>query len=894
MKFFLTYVILFITILVIASPPPPKVHSITVLDMPEPEQPEYAIFQELAKKHPNLRFKRYTQLKLPNSGRGSLMLSVAGGMAPDILRVYHHEAQSWIRNGFLMPLDKWIYIDTDKNGRYTDGVDEIIWEPFKRIPKDLREVIMKDGHIYLLPRFRWMQGIIYRKDLMREYGVDPDKEIKTFDDLLLISRKLTDPNAKIAGARRPAGRKGFAMMPDGWTWQGFLYASGGKASQTVLVCPKCAMSQALESIKCGRCGASLKACVPVERAAFNSPAGMRALKLWQHLLWAPYVKDPKNGQVIDLKVDSAGQIKLPLKIKLSDGSEMIIKSRSDPRLIIGCSRPVIGEDADWKELFVNGEIVMFARHKEFLSNLENTDLDPRVIGFMPLPEQGGLTAYHYWGVYSEAPKREGKLERAAACAKLVLDYATQFYVPKNSPHYLEYDKFKIRRLVEMGCYNFCTRDELNAAGMKEYIQEISRASLDMWDLLYDEKHSTLMSADEGYSRVQTQVFGSELLSNLVVSPDNDLKAMLNHAELLANTQVYEKDERVRYLVNKYRWMIILIIAAVITYVFILIYFLILRKSKRVRTGEGRKLSTGKRLAGIILLLPAILLIAVWSYYPLARGSIMAFQDVKLLGDSTFVGLENFIRVIANPQFFTVIKATLLYVFAVLSIGFFTPILLAVLLSEVRRFSVFYRVIYYAPHLLSGVVVLFIWKIFYMPTVDGFLNQVLAFFHIDSFIALLNDTFNWQIQYPVHWLQNVNINKWALAFPSIWASAGSGCLVYLAALKGIDQSAYEAADIDGAGVWAKMIHITIPCLKPLIVIQFVSAFIAAFHGMGNILVLTGGAYDTNVIGLQIWLESFAFLRFGNAIALAWMLGSILVSFTIIQLRILRRVEYRRAE
>jgi multiple sugar transport system permease protein len=89
-------------------------------------------------------------------------------------------------------------------------------------------------------------------------------------------------------------------------------------------------------------------------------------------------------------------------------------------------------------------------------------------------------------------------------------------------------------------------------------------------------------------------------------------------------------------------------------------------------------------------------------------------------------------------------------------------------------------------------------------------------------------------------------------------------------------------------------VTLPCLKPLIIIQFVGAFIRAFHGMGNILILTGGAYDTNVIGLQIFLESFAFLRFGSAIALAWILGSVLVSFTVMQLSILRKVEFRRAQ
>ena len=106
--------------------------------------------------------------------------------------------------------------------------------------------------------------------------------------------------------------------------------------------------------------------------------------------------------------------------------------------------------------------------------------------------------------------------------------------------------------------------------------------------------------------------------------------------------------------------------------------------------------------------------------------------------------------------------------------------------------------------------------------------------------------------------------------------------------------YEAAELDGANAFQKVFHITLPMLKPLLVINFVGAFIGAFHGMGNILVLTGGAYETNVIGLQVFLEAFAYLRFGSSTALAWILGSLLIGFTIYQLSFLRKVEFRRAK
>ena len=294
---------------------------------------------------------------------------------------------------------------------------------------------------------------------------------------------------------------------------------------------------------------------------------------------------------------------------------------------------------------------------------------------------------------------------------------------------------------------------------------------------------------------------------------------------------------------------------------------------------------GKRAMGVVLLLPAAFLVGLWAYYPLARGSIMAFQDVRIMGGSRWVGIENFVRVVTNPQFFTMVKATVAYVLALLSIGFFTPIVLAVLLSEVKRFSTVYRVIYYAPHLLSGAVVLFIWKVFYAPTPDGFLNEI---------VAWMNQHLHLGIPWPVSWLQDTAINKWALAFPTVWAGAGSACLVYLAALKSIDDELYEAAEIDGADAFGKVIHVTLPCLKPLLIINFVGAFIGAFHGMGNILVLTGGAFETNVIGLQIFLEAFGYLRFGSATALAWILGSLLIGFTVYQLNFLRKVEFRRAQ
>lgn len=876
------------------------IYNLKIHDLPHSHEPEYATFRELLRDHPQVRYKRHTQLQIPNVSRGSLLMSIAGGTAPDILRVYHHEAKAWIRNGFFAPLDPYVYRDVDGDGRFTEGTDVITWEPLQQMPDELRNIVMDDGHIYIVPRFQWIQGMIYRKDIFRENGVDPEQPIRTFAELKYVSQKLTDPNAKIAGARRPVGRKGFAVFPDGWMWQGYMFAAGGKASHWVRICPKCGEHNTVDDPSaapvepCTKCADPMQGVAAVERAAFNTEAGQRALQLWKDLLWGPFFKCPDCGEPVDLGGADA-KLEWPLTAECAAcGTQTTLESASDPRVIVGCARPCIGEDRDWKRLFVNGEIAMFSRHKEFLAQLADSELDSRRVGFMPLPERGGLTAYHYWGVYAGALDRRGGEDRLRVCADFILEYSAQFFVPRDDPRYLKYDRYKALALTEQGFFNLCTRDELLAAGLDEYIKEIPAGSLKMQDMLYDPEHSTIMPATEGYSRVQIQVFGTELLSDLVISPNYDVAAELRRAEKLANTQVYEKDERVRELQQQYRLPFILIVAGLAAYVAFIFYWFVFRDSERLTTATGRRLSFGKRTAGVIMLLPAVFLVGLWAYYPLARGSVMAFQNVRIMGGSSFVGIENFVRVITNPQFMTVVRATVMYVLAVLLLGFIAPIVLALLLSEIRRFSVFFRVLYYAPHLMTGAVVLFIWRIFYSPTPDGFLNQVLDWFEIDSLFAWLNTTFDLRIQYPVHWLQNTSVNKWALALPPVWANAGSACLIYLAALKSIDDEIYEAAEIDGAGVWQKIRQVTLPCLKPLLIIQFVGAFIRAFHGMGNILILTGGAYDTNVIGLQIFLESFAFLRFGSAISLAWILGSVLVSFTVFQLSILKKVEFRRAQ
>ena len=125
--------------------------------------------------------------------------------------------------------------------------------------------------------------------------------------------------------------------------------------------------------------------------------------------------------------------------------------------------------------------------------------------------------------------------------------------------------------------------------------------------------------------------------------------------------------------------------------------------------------------------------------------------------------------------------------------------------------------------------------------------------------------------------------------------GTGCLIYLAALQSVSSDLYEAAEIDGAGFWKKLFHITIPYLRPLLIINLIGAFIGSAHGWGNIFIMTGGGPDlaTQVASLEIWVNSFMFLRFGMATAQAWVLGAMLIGFTVWQIKQMQKLEFRRA-
>jgi ABC-type sugar transport system permease subunit len=324
---------------------------------------------------------------------------------------------------------------------------------------------------------------------------------------------------------------------------------------------------------------------------------------------------------------------------------------------------------------------------------------------------------------------------------------------------------------------------------------------------------------------------------------------------------------------------------------------LIAKARRSREVFEERLPAGISRKRIWLFLgtclaPATLTILLWAYYPLARGLVIAFQSYKIMEPPKWVGLDNFIGVFTQPVFYRSILNSFLYVGLSLAIGFFLPIFLALALNEIPRGKVFFRTIFYLPAMTSSIVVSLVWRQFYDKAETGMLNTLLA----PVITHVINPVWTLIGQKPVptanDWLGNPTLAMFAVVLPGIWAGAGAGSILYLAALKNISPERYEAADIDGANWRQKIMHITLPGLKPLILINLLGVFIGGFKAMENIFVLTqGGPLNaTRTIGLEVWQNAFMYLKFGYATAAAWVMGSILIGFTLIQIRYLVKMKF----
>jgi ABC-type sugar transport system permease subunit/ABC-type glycerol-3-phosphate transport system substrate-binding protein len=746
----------------------------------------YEVLKKFHELHPSIRLQSATSLKVEGVGMDAApLMAIAGGTSPDIVYVNFRQSDTYIREGFLYPLDEY----------FAQLSPEEIAD---RIPEAIKPVVFREGpdgksHYWAMPQDVVVTLLLYRKDLFAQAGLDPAHPPKNWSEMRQYAERLTDPARGQYGFSLPIGPAGaWGILP-------FLSSAG---------------SHAVVQNEAGQW-----------KAAFDTHESVLGYRFAAELMKAKVTKGGREG-------------------------------------------PVVYRGFDFNEMNSAGRVGMYFG---YLGGREVAKFNPDVVaaGRIPAGPNGlssGEVNAQMLGIFAGV---KDKRVRDAAWAYL------KFVGSK------EAREVYTRTMVKLGAAHL-----LNPLWLEEFgFDELAKLAPPGLIEAYREGLKTGTPEPYGKNCQFVYNYMSRPLDRLYYTDFERLPQAEGDALIgkILREAVQETNERMlgelppedRARRNTISWAVVFVVAVIFVSMFRLVVRWMAPGISKTSPASDRHRG---RLA-FFFLLPALALILVWQYYPLLRGSFMAFQDYRIMGGSPWVGISNFADVLYDGRFWHSLLNAVWFCALWMLMGFFPPVALAVILQEIPLGKMAFRLLFYIPAVVSGVVILFMWRGIYDPSPDGLLNRAMGLLGLPA----------------QSWLQDPKLAMICVVFPLAWANLGPGSIIYLAALKSIPEELYEASDIDGAGFWRKLWSIVLPYLKPLLVINAMGATIFGFKSADAILAMTGGGPDnaTQVVGYEIWQRSFLFLQFGQATAMAWILALILLVFIACQMRVLARVEFRTA-
>jgi multiple sugar transport system permease protein len=288
-----------------------------------------------------------------------------------------------------------------------------------------------------------------------------------------------------------------------------------------------------------------------------------------------------------------------------------------------------------------------------------------------------------------------------------------------------------------------------------------------------------------------------------------------------------------------------------------------RRWPRVRIRIGRD-----GLGTVVFLLPLLVIFGAFSWFPIIRALVMSVQETNLVSQPTFVGIENFTRVLADPLFAIAVRNTAYFSLLALLIGFPIPIVLAVIMSEARRAKGLMSALAYLPVVIPPVVSVLLWKqVFFNASPNGLFNTILGWIGLG----------------PLPWLQNATSAMPSIVIEATWAGAGATVIIYLAALLSVPPELYDAAEVDGASIRQKIWHVTLPQLRGVLFVTLILQLIATAQLFTEPFLFTGGGPANSTMSLLLLIYHYAFQNslggeYGMAAALSVMLAAFLGIFT----------------
>ncbi|QTH41862.1 sugar ABC transporter permease [Cohnella sp. LGH] len=269
----------------------------------------------------------------------------------------------------------------------------------------------------------------------------------------------------------------------------------------------------------------------------------------------------------------------------------------------------------------------------------------------------------------------------------------------------------------------------------------------------------------------------------------------------------------------------------------------------------------RKIVPYLFISPFLVGLFVFTLFPLLFSLFMSVHDWNIMGGKTFVGFGNFSKLFQDDNFAHSLNVTFKYSALLVPLNVGIALVLALLLSAIRRGAGFFKTVFYLPSIISGVALALIWT--WILKDKGILNHLLTAVGLDA----------------VPWLRSPGAALWAVVLTTIWAQ-GAMMMVFLSGIKAIPSQVNEAAMIDGATGFTRFRTITMPLLSPTIVYNLIMAIIASFQQLTVVMNLTNGGplKSTYLYALFVYENAFKKFQLGYAAASAWVMFLIILALT----------------
>ena len=266
----------------------------------------------------------------------------------------------------------------------------------------------------------------------------------------------------------------------------------------------------------------------------------------------------------------------------------------------------------------------------------------------------------------------------------------------------------------------------------------------------------------------------------------------------------------------------------------------------------------------LYILPWILGFAILQLYPFVSSFIYSFTDYTVGAKATFQGLANYKKLFTqDKEFWNSLKVTILFALYTVPGKLIMALAVAMFLNRDLKGINLIRTLYYIPSLFGGsVAVALLWRLMFLD--NGVINAILSALHLPV----------------IQWLGDIRYALRTICMLEIW-QFGSSMVMFLAALKQVPRSLYEAAEIDGAGKVTRFFHITLPQISPIIFFNLINQTIQALQNFTSAQVITEGGplKSTYVLGLKLYKEGFSYFKMGYASAISWVVFAAIMIFTL---------------